>query len=295
MKHKTIVLGCLLAVFLLLIIPNVNAVEYDMHQKQIQQDENISPRSLLKSVEGTGFLWDVFKIIFAIIFGGYLGVAFSDLYFSRAVYVDDDANDDWYDFYHVKTIQEGINHANLGFANTVRVYNGTYNGQIMMSSTQLNLGNMGHWLIGNGSDSTIIDAKDCDFGISFSKISGWGRIIGFNIRNANGAGIDLGSSQWNFIYENTLLNNSIGIKNEGGKYSPIWKNNFISNEINAFDTGENKWSYDEWEEIPRTGNYWSDYTGEDSDGDGIGDSVYHIDGGNSVDNYPLIKQWEEER
>jgi hypothetical protein len=35
------------------------------------------------------------------------------------------------------------------------------------------------------------------------------------------------------------------------------------------------------------GNYWSDYNGTDSDGDGIGDTSYVIDG-NNTDKYPLM-------
>jgi len=38
------------------------------------------------------------------------------------------------------------------------------------------------------------------------------------------------------------------------------------------------------------GNYWSDYTGQDSDGDGVGDTPYVIDAENK-DNYPFINPW----
>jgi len=38
------------------------------------------------------------------------------------------------------------------------------------------------------------------------------------------------------------------------------------------------------------GNYWSDYKGVDSDGDGIGETPYIIDG--DMDEYPLIEQFE---
>ena len=65
----------------------------------------------------------------------------------------------------------------------------------------------------------------------------------------------------------------------------LYRNNLIDNKQNAEeDTAMNSW--DNGEE----GNYWSDYTGEDLDGDGIGDTPYLIpDKGKAMDNYPLMK------
>ena len=39
-------------------------------------------------------------------------------------------------------------------------------------------------------------------------------------------------------------------------------------------------------------NIWSDYTGEDEDGDGIGDSPYYVDGGtDAFDPHPRVVSW----
>ena len=43
-----------------------------------------------------------------------------------------------------------------------------------------------------------------------------------------------------------------------------------------------------------TGNYWNDWTASDSNGDGIADAPYALDGGaGAADNYPLVVQWRQ--
>jgi hypothetical protein len=75
----------------------------------------------------------------------------------------------------------------------------------------------------------------------------------------------------------------------------IYHNNLIGNPNQAYDNSNNG---NQWENgYPSGGNYWSDYTGNDSykgpnqdipGSDGIGDTPYIIDA-DSQDNYPLME------
>ncbi|KYK27611.1 hypothetical protein AYK20_02465 [Thermoplasmatales archaeon SG8-52-1] len=67
----------------------------------------------------------------------------------------------------------------------------------------------------------------------------------------------------------------------------IYHNNFIKNTENAYDECNNFWDNG----YPSGGNYWDDYNGTDDDGDGIGDTLYPISGGDNDDNYPLMEPW----
>lgn len=88
----------------------------------------------------------------------------------------------------------------------------------------------------------------------------------------------------NLILSNEIESNQIGVNSEGNNENNIiYYNSFIDNvEGNARDTSQNEWSRQGF------GNFWSDYSGIDEDGDGIGDIPYTIAGGDNEDEYPLI-------
>ncbi len=113
------------------------------------------------------------------------------------------------------------------------------------------------------------------------------------VQNVYGIVVSGGSN--NTFFGNELLNSSIGVKfespnNSGGQSetnATFHHNNFIgsaqqvsmaTSHFGFFDTGSE-------------GNYWSDYNGVDSDGDGIGDTSYLITGKLS-DGYPLMAPFD---
>lgn len=112
----------------------------------------------------------------------------------------------------------------------------------------------------------------------------------------NGMGISMIMSQENDISCNQIFNNtgygvSLAMCMGGGQYNKFHHNNFTANNgggVQGYDFSEgfatNYWYYQTYEE----GNYWSDYTGPDTNGDGVGDIPYDIDGEESQDLYPLM-------
>jgi nitrous oxidase accessory protein len=98
----------------------------------------------------------------------------------------------------------------------------------------------------------------------------------------------------NTYYANYVASNCWGVDtgdtelNPFGNATTLYHNNFVGNvyqvctlykfETDYFDNG-------------KEGNYWSDYTGVDADGDGIGDTPYVIDATRS-DRYPLMAPFD---
>ena len=115
-------------------------------------------------------------------------------------------------------------------------------------------------------------------------------IMNNRIVNNRGYGILLADSGDNLISGNTVKQNFLdGITlGENCGNNTIFHNNFIDNTENAIDKTGNTW------DIGSSGNYWSDYKGSDTNGDGIGDSPYRIPGTMSQDKYPLMKPYEEQ-
>jgi len=123
-----------------------------------------------------------------------------------------------------------------------------------------------------------------------------------NTLNSNKqTGIGLHYSNYNTITKNSAcMNNASGILLAQSSNNLIYLNNFIDNAKNVpfygfyvdtwNSTKEITYIYNETTYTNYLGNYWSDYSGSDTDGDGIGNTPYHIT--SDCDNYPLMELWE---
>jgi parallel beta-helix repeat protein len=95
-------------------------------------------------------------------------------------------------------------------------------------------------------------------------------------------------SDRNIITGNNIIGNNKGIIIDDSSSANIfYRNNFINNNVNAYDAGYNIW----YNLVNKRGNYWDDYDGLDSNGDGIGDTPHNIPPRVlfNVDRYPLIE------
>lgn len=156
-------------------------------------------------------------------------------------------------------------------------------------------------IINNNTEGINIDTNSHSINIIDNNIAGnidngilidfkcTGNIIDSNTISYNGeCGICINDvSHTTKVTTNTISNNDVGIKSLDFSDGNLFHHNsLVYNNINAFDNSINHW------DNYVIGNYWSDYTGVDNNGDGIGDTPYYIPGGNNKDRYPLMDPWQ---
>lgn len=113
------------------------------------------------------------------------------------------------------------------------------------------------------------------------------------MNNGNGfyldAGIYLVGTSDNFLFGNTIADNLPNgiVLTSNSVNNTFFHNNMINNQIYATGAAAWEWVWDNGAE----GNYWSGYTGNDLNGDGIGDTPHRI-GEHNQDEYPLIGPWD---
>lgn len=163
-----------------------------------------------------------------------------------------------------------INCSNITFDGANYTINGAVNKAQGYVNTGLELSNV--------TNVTVKNLKVNGFGLDDISLNG----SNCNFINVTTAHADLWCSFCNFVGCNFGYGNIDGAKYFVivGDNNTFTKNNF--EEKTYFFGGNNCWDYDS------VGNYWSNYEGDDTNHDGIGDSPYIVVG-DQQDNYPLME------
>ena len=130
--------------------------------------------------------------------------------------------------------------------------------------------------LGGSSDNTIYGNNIC---------------MHANTTGGIGSGIFLhaGSSN-NSISRNNITDNWVGTSLSISSNNIFYHNNFVDNFEQVRIYPPSPPSTNVWDDGYLSGNHWSNYTGIDANGDGIGDTPHIIDA-NNQDRYPLMSPW----
>jgi parallel beta-helix repeat protein len=117
-----------------------------------------------------------------------------------------------------------------------------------------------------------------------------------NVISSCETGLALFSTHYNQFYANNITGcTQTGVYLSISDYNSFFQNNFVKNAKQAQENHQLYWwgiqndtyysENNKWDN-GKEGNFWSDYTGADADGDGIGETPYTVYE-NYLDHYPL--------
>ncbi len=179
----------------------------------------------------------------------------------------------------ITNVTDGIELSAYSESNTI-INNEIKNNLIGIDASSSTYNNISHNVFSNNTQYNIYLSTESD-----------NNNVSFNTMDTSAFGIRIKGSKYNNVYKNCIQNSQIGLYcccYSRSNY--FYNNNFLNNSINA----KNDYGLiNIWYDYPNgTGNYWDDYTGLDTNGDGIGDKPYKISGGDNQDLYPLMHPFE---
>jgi parallel beta-helix repeat protein len=177
------------------------------------------------------------------------------------------------------------NYIGIAVNGTTPLGNGDHGVEIREGASDNTIG-PGNVISGNGGTGIEINGA----GVTGNQILG--NFIGTDAsrRESLGntyAGVRIISCTDNTLTDNTVSNNGYGIQLQSSSDNQIYNNNFIDNTIQAYATTGRRGNIFNLDK-PIGGNYWSDWTNPDADGDGFVDYPYVFTGG--VDYLPWARQ-----